>query len=207
MESLLLVFAKTPVLGKVKSRLAETLGEEKTLWVYQQLLAKTEAVLQQTFSKVVVFYAGQSAHDFKGCFKDFPKKPQVGTDLGKRMSNAFEWGFAQGFPKVMGIGTDLWDLDPGTIEGALSALDATKVVLGPAKDGGYYLIGMREFYPQLFEDKTWSGPEVLKDTLADLQSERVALLDEKSDIDSYKDLVLHLDLLTRLNQHFDEGKN
>lgn len=207
MESLLLVFAKTPTLGIVKSRLAETLGEEKTLWVYQQLLAKTEAVLQQTFSKVVVFYAGQSAHDFKSCFKDFPKKPQMGTDLGKRMSNAFEWGFAQGFPKVIGIGTDLWDLDPGIIEGALSALDATKVVLGPAKDGGYYLIGMREFYPKLFENKTWSGPEVFKDTLADLQSERVALLEEKSDIDSYKDLVLHLDLLTRLNQHFDEGKN
>tara|TARA_Y100000385_G_C12979151_1_gene587598 strand:+ start:395 stop:1018 length:624 start_codon:yes stop_codon:yes gene_type:complete len=207
LESLLLVFAKTPTLGIVKSRLAETLGEEKTLWVYQQLLAKTEAVLQQTFSKVVVFYAGQSAHDFKSCFKDFPKKPQMGTDLGKRMSNAFEWGFAQGFPKVIGIGTDLWDLDPGIIEGALSALDATKVVLGPAKDGGYYLIGMREFYPKLFENKTWSGPEVFKDTLADLQSERVALLEEKSDIDSYKDLVLHLDLLTRLNQHFDEGKN
>lgn len=207
MESLLLVFAKTPLLGKVKTRLAETLGQEKALWVYQQLLVKTEGVVQQVFSKVVVFYAGQSASDFRGCFKDFQKKPQQGKDLGARMYHAFEWGFAQGYPKVIGIGADLWNLDQGTIEGALSALDATDVVLGPANDGGYYLIGMRTFHPELFKNKTWSSPDLMRETLKDLQSKRVALLEEKSDIDSYKDLVLHLDLLTRLNQHFDEGKN
>ncbi len=202
-----MVFAKTPVLGTVKSRLAEHLGEEKALWVYQQLLVKTEGVLQQTFSKVIVFYAGKSEDEFRGCFKDFTKKKQQGKDLGERMANAFEWGFAQGYPKVIGIGTDLWNLDQGTIEGALSALDVTDVVLGPANDGGYYLIGMREFHPELFQNKAWSGPEVLQDTLKDLQTKRVALLAEKSDIDSFKDLVLHLDLLTRLNQYFDEGKN
>ncbi len=207
METLVLVFAKTPVLGTVKSRLAEHLGEEKALWVYQQLLVKTEGVLQQIFSKVVVFYAGKSPTEFSGCFKDFSKKPQQGLDLGERMANAFAWGFAQGYPKVVGIGTDLWDLDQGCLEGALSALDATDVVLGPANDGGYYLIGMNEFHPELFRNKSWSGPEVLRDTLRDLQTKRVALLAEKSDIDSYKDLVSHPALLTRLNQYFDEGKN
>ncbi len=207
MESLLLVFAKTPILGKVKSRLAKSIGEQKALWIYHKLLANTEGVLQNTFLKVVIFYKGKNTNEFKGCFKDFSKKPQIGNDLGERMANAFEWAFNQGYPKVIGIGTDLWDLDQGTIEGALSALDSTNVVLGPTKDGGYYLIGMRKFYPQLFQNKKWGGQDVFEATLNDLQSKRVALLKVKSDIDTYKDLVAHLDLLTQLNQHFDEIKN
>tara|TARA_X000001036_G_C20543388_1_gene751293 strand:- start:261 stop:884 length:624 start_codon:yes stop_codon:yes gene_type:complete len=207
LESLLIVFAKTPVLGKVKSRLASTLGEEKALWVYQQLLVNTEGVLQNIFFKIVIFYAGKSANEFKGCFKNFFKKPQQGNDLGERMANAFKWAFTQGYSKVIGIGTDLWDLDQGIIEGALSALDSSDIVLGPAKDGGYYLIGMKEFHSKLFKNKTWSGPDVFEDTLNDLQSKRVALLKEKSDIDFYKDLETHHDLLTSLNQHFDERKN
>ena len=207
MESLLLVFAKTPVLGKVKSRLAKSIGEKKALWIYHKLLANTEGVLQNTFLKVVIFYNGKNAKEFKGCFKDFAKKPQKGKDLGERMANAFEWAFNQGYPKVIGIGTDLWDLNQGIIEGALSALDSTNVVLGPAKDGGYYLIGMRKFYPELFQNKKWGSQDVFEDTLNDLQSKRVAFLKEKSDIDTYKDLGAHLDLLIQLNQHFDERKN
>ena len=207
MESLLLVFAKTPVLGKVKSRLAKSIGEKKALWIYHKLLANTEGVLQNTFLKVVIFYNGKNAKEFKGCFKDFAKKPQKGNDLGERMANAFEWAFNQGYQKVIGIGTDLWDLNQGIIEGALSALDSTNVVLGPAKDGGYYLIGMRKFYPELFQNKKWGSQDVFEDTLNDLQSKRVAFLKEKSDIDTYKDLGAHLDLLIQLNQHFDERKN
>lgn len=207
MKSLLLVFAKTPVLGKVKSRLAESLGAEKALWVYQQLLLKTEGIVRESFLKVVVFYLGKSVNEFRDCFKDFTKKPQQGKNLGERMAYAFEWGFAQGYQKVICIGTDLWNLEKGTIEGALSALDAADVVLGPANDGGYYLIGMKEYHPQIFQNKKWSGPEVFKDTLIDLRTHRVALLEEKTDIDYYKDLVLSLDLLTHLNQHFDKGKN
>ena len=207
MESLLLVFAKTPVLGKVKSRLAKSIGEKKALWIYNKLLANTEGVLQNTFLKVVIFYNGKNAKEFKGCFKDFAKKPQKGKDLGERMANAFEWAFNQGYPKVIGIGTDLWDLNQGIIEGALSALDSTNVVLGPAKDGGYYLIGMRKFYPELFQNKKWGGKDVFEDTLNDLKSKRVSLLKEKSDIDTYKDLGAHLNLLIQLNQHFDERKN
>jgi glycosyltransferase A (GT-A) superfamily protein (DUF2064 family) len=98
-------------------------------------------------------------------------------------------------------------LDQGTIEGALSALDSTNVVLGPAKDGGYYLIGMRKFYPELFQNKRWGSQDVFEDTMNDLQSKRVALLKEKTDIDTYQDLGAHLDLLIQLNQHFDERKN
>jgi rSAM/selenodomain-associated transferase 1 len=207
LNSLILVFAKTPVLGKVKTRLAETLGDQKALWVYQQLLVKTDQVLKKSFSKVVVFYAGDTPSDFGNCFNDFPKKPQKGKHLGERMAAAFEWGFAQGYPKIIGIGTDLWTLNPGILQGALSALDGTEVVLGPSKDGGYYLLGMKTFQPELFKNKEWSGPEVFSDTLKDLQTKRVALLEEKSDIDFYKDLVVHLDLLTHMNQHFDEREN
>ena len=194
-------------MGKVKSRLAAELGEEKTLWVYKQLLLKTEAVLKLSLCKVVIFYTGGSPKDFGNCFQDFPKKDQIGSDLGERMSAAFQWGFAQGYSKVIALGTDLWELNQGTLDGALHALDEADAVLGPAKDGGYYLLGLKEFYPELFLNKQWSGPTVLTDTLQDLSSKRIALLEEKSDIDFYKDLVLHSDLLGRMNAFFDERKN
>jgi rSAM/selenodomain-associated transferase 1 len=187
--------------------LAAELGEEKTLWVYKQLLLKTEAVLKQSLCKVVVFYTGGSPEDFGNCFQDFSKKNQIGSDLGERMSAAFQWGFAQGYSKVIALGTDLWELNQGTLDGALHALDEADAVLGPAKDGGYYLLGLKEFYPELFLNKQWSGPKVLNDTLQDLGSKRIALLEEKSDIDFYKDLVLHSDLLGRMNAFFDERKN
>ena len=118
MESLLLVFANTAVLGKVKSRLAKSIGEKKALWIYHKLLANTEGVLQNTFLKVVIFYDGKNANEFKGCFKDFAKKPQKGKDLGERMTNAFEWAFNQGYPKVIGIGTDLWEINSELIKKA-----------------------------------------------------------------------------------------
>jgi len=194
-------------MGKVKSRLAAELGEEKTLWVYKQLLLKTEAVLKLSLCKVVIFYTGGSPKDFGNCFQDFPKKNQIGSDLGERMSAAFQWGFAQGYSKVIALGTDLWELNQGTLDGALHALDEADAVLGPTKDGGYYLLGLKEFYPELFLNKQWSGPKVLTDTLQDLSSKRIALLEEKSDIDFYKDLVLHSDLLGRMNAFFDERKN
>ena len=123
------------------------------------------------------------------------------------MSAAFQWGFAQGYSKVIALGTDLWELNQGTLDGALHELDEADAVLGPAKDGGYYLLGLKEFYPELFLNKQWSGPKVLTDTLQDLSSKRIALLEEKSDIDFYKDLVLHSDLLGRMNAFFDERKN
>lgn len=207
MESLVLVFAKAPLLGKVKSRLAAALGKEKTLWIYKALLLKTERILQQSSYRAVVFYTGGKPEDFGTCFQDFRKQPQQGNDLGERMRHAFEWGFAQGFTKIIGIGTDLWDLDQATLDKAFHALDTAEAVLGPAKDGGYYLIGMNTFYPGVFQNKTWSGPKVLHDTLKDLQKKRVALLKEKSDIDFYKDLTPYPDLLNRMNAYFDEREN
>ena len=79
MESLLLVFAKTTVLGKVKSRLAKSIGEKKALWIYHKLIANTEGVLQNTFLKVVIFYNGKNASEFRGCFKDLEKNHRKET--------------------------------------------------------------------------------------------------------------------------------
>ena len=207
LSTLILVFAKTPVLGTVKTRLAKSLGSEKTLWVYKALLKQTDNVLQKAWSDVVVFYTGDSPSAFETCFQNFQKRKQEGKDLGERMESAFNWGFSQGYAKIVLIGTDLWNLHLGLLEGAFSAMDATEVVFGPAKDGGYYLLGLKEPHPELFKNKIWSGPKVLKDSILDLKTKSIALLEEKSDIDLYKDLVLHLDLLTQLNEHFDEREN
>jgi rSAM/selenodomain-associated transferase 1 len=207
LEPLLIVFAKAPLLGKVKSRLAADLGNEKTLWVYRQLVAKTERIIQQSRLKSVLFYTGGAPEDFDCYFKTLKKIPQSGADLGERMSAAFQWGFAQGHSKIIALGTDLWDLDQATLNEALHALDRADVVLGPAEDGGYYLLGLKKFYPKVFLNKQWGGPNVLHDTLNDLEDKPIALLEEKSDIDFYKDLSLYPELLDRMNAYFDERKN
>ncbi len=207
MEPILIVFAKIPFLGKVKSRLASEIGEEKALWVYRQLLVKTERVLEKSSNKTIIFYSGGVPKVFGNYFKYFSKKKQIGNDLGERMSAAFQWGFAQGHSKIIALGTDLWDLDQAMLDDALRALDHADVVLGPAKDGGYYLLGLKKFYPEVFSNKKWGGPSVLHDTLHDLEDKPIALLKEKSDIDFYKDLSLYPELLDRMNAYFDERKN
>ena len=179
------------------------MGEEKALWIYQQLLDRTDAVLQQCSGDVHIFYAGGAATEFGNCFQRFPKTKQQGSDLGERMEAAFRWGFTQGYPKIVGIGTDLWGINQSLLEGALSALDGTEVVFGPATDGGYYLLGMKTLQEALFRDKVWSSDRVLRDSLNDLVSKRIALLEEKSDLDSVDDLLLYPDLVSRLHAHFN----
>ena len=113
---------------------------------------------------------------------------QQGKDLGIRMSNAFAEAFQEGYQKVIIIGSDLYDLHSETIEEAFQNLDTHEVVIGPAKDGGYYLLGMKSFIPEIFQQKKWSTATVLQDTLADLKSKKVTLLATKNDIDTFEDI-------------------
>jgi rSAM/selenodomain-associated transferase 1 len=206
-DAALLVFSKTPVKGKVKTRLAKTLGTEKALWIYQQLLSKTESVLEEMESEVVVFYAGGSAKEFGNRFRQFTKKRQEGNELGARMAAAFKWAFDQGHTKVIGIGTDLWTINAPLLKKAFTVLDTADTVLGPATDGGYYLLGMRNFIPAVFKNKAWGTSTVLDQTRADLKPKHLVLLEEKSDLDLPEDLTKHPELVTLMNTHFDARKN
>ena len=195
MKSLLLVFAKTPVLGTVKIRLATTVGAEKALSVYTQLLRKTNTILEELAQEVIVFYSGAEASTLQDYFPTFKLNAQKGTDLGERMQQAFQWGFSQGYKNLILIGTDLWEIETPLISLAFKQLQTHDCVIGPSTDGGYYLLGKKENIPAVFQNKAWSTASVLTNTLADLQDHQVALLPEKTDIDTYKEVELYPELV------------
>lgn len=195
MKSLLLVFAKTPVLGTVKKRLATTVGAEKALSVYTQLLRKTNTILEELAQEVIVFYSGAEASTLQDYFPTFKLNAQKGTDLGERMQQAFQWGFSQGYKNLILIGTDLWEIETPLISLAFKQLQTHDCVIGPSTDGGYYLLGKKENIPAVFQNKAWSTASVLTKTLADLQDHQVALLPEKTDIDTYKEVELYPELV------------
>ena len=196
-KPLLLVFCKNPVLGKVKTRLAASIGEQKALDIYQALLQKTAQVLFDVAIEIQLYYS--SYIDDNDIFQknSITKKVQSGDDLGIRMANAFNEGFSTHSPIVI-IGTDLWTLNVLDIQKAFEAFKTHKTVIGPSADGGYYLLGLQEFIPNLFEEKKWGSPTVLTDTLNELKKEDVYLLEEKNDIDTYNDLKDHPELMQLL---------
>ena len=119
----------------------------------------------------------------------YSKRLQKGLDLGDRMQNAFLEGFQDGFTNIVLIGSDLYDLSQSDLENAFEELRKKDLVIGPANDGGYYLIGMKNNNPGIFENKKWGSSAVLKDTLDDLKGKSVSLLAEKNDVDHYEDLA------------------
>lgn len=187
-DILLLVFVKKPVAGKVKTRLAASIGNEKALTVYHALLKHTQQVVEQANVPTHVYYADEPAHD--DYWNAFEKKQQVGESLGERMANAFRESFDAGFKRIVIIGSDTFDLSPALIHEAFQKLMKHDTVIGPAKDGGYYLLGMNTYLPALFLDKKWSTDSVFQDTLTDIKKghRSYALLPELNDIDTIDDL-------------------
>lgn len=189
-NNLLLVFAKNPELGKVKTRLAKTVGDHKALEIYLKLLEHTYAVADKTFADKAVFYSDKiEEFDILDYYK-FPKFLQKGDDLGQRMDRAIGEAFGQDYDKVVIIGSDCYDLTPEIVEDAFKLLDDHNVVIGPALDGGYYLLGMDRHYSHLFRNKKWSTPDVLLDTILDTKKLKLsyALLPTLTDVDEEKDL-------------------
>ncbi|MBI1287337.1 MAG: DUF2064 domain-containing protein [Flavobacteriales bacterium] len=187
----LIVFVKNPVLGNVKTRLATDIGNAKALEVYMQLLKVTRNSAEKANCTRHVFYSDEIESD---AWDDdaFNKFVQEGNDLGKRMKNAFEQIFALGAEKAVIIGSDCPELTTEIIEEAFNILELKDVVLGPAKDGGYYLFGMKRLLPFLFEGKEWSTDSVLSETIQDLKENRLSygMLTELSDLDTAEDLYL-----------------
>ncbi len=197
-NNLLMVFAKNPELGKVKTRLAKTVGEHKALEIYLKLLEHTYAVADKTFADKAIFYSNKiEEFDILDYYK-FPKFLQKGDDLGERMDRAFGEAFAQNYEKVVIIGSDCYDLTPEIIEDAFRLLNDHNVVIGPAFDGGYYLLGMDRHYSHLFKDKKWSTPDVLLDTILDTKKLKLSytLLPTLTDVDEEKDLGSLRDVIT-----------
>ena len=189
-KSLLLVFSKNPTLGKVKTRLAKTIGKEKALKVYKALLKKTASVLEELEVDIHLYYSDFIEKDDLFSTVATQKKRQTGEQLGERMSNAFRESLIS-YNKVVIIGTDLWTLEIQDIKNAFRALENHAAVIGPSTDGGYYILGIKEVIPQIFLNKQWGTSSVLPNTLKDLKSIKYYLLPEKNDIDTFSDLEEH----------------
>ncbi len=188
-KNLLLIFTRNPELGKVKTRLAKTIGDETALKIYKFLLEKTKNISSKVNTHRAIYYSEKIRKNDIWNNNLYQKYIQKGEDLGIRMLNAFQNGFENGYEKIIIIGSDLYDLSSENIENAFLKLEENDIVLGPAKDGGYYLLGMKTLHPYVFKNKNWGTESVKKDTLNDLLDKKVKLLEIKNDIDVYEDIV------------------
>lgn len=184
----LIIFCKNPILGQCKTRLAASIGPEKALKVYEFLLNHTAKITSELSAKRIVYYSQQIVQNDFFDPNHFEKALQRGDDLGARMAHALKQSFAQGAEKAMVIGSDLFDISAELIQQAFQALNTHQTVMGPAKDGGYYLIGMTQFNAEVFRNKNWGSPSVFSDTLSNLKPDLPFLLPEKNDIDTIEDL-------------------
>jgi rSAM/selenodomain-associated transferase 1 len=185
-----MIFARNPEIGKVKTRLAKSIGDEKALMIYLKLLEHTHAIADRVAADKAIFYSDKvQDFDILDYYK-FPKFLQKGKDLGERMERAFGQAFAQDYEKVVVIGSDCFELSTEIIEDALAALDHHNVVIGPSEDGGYYLLGMDRHYPHLLKEKKWSSDDVFLDTLLDIKKLNLTyqIMPTLNDVDEEKDL-------------------
>jgi len=189
LEKALIIFARNPVLGKVKTRLASTIGNERALHIYESLLLHTADVTRQVDCNRYVFYADGVSEKDVWDISLFSKLNQEGDDLGTRMKNAFDYLFKQGYKKVLIIGSDCFELNASIIEEAFDSLNRCEAVIGPSADGGYYLLGMNKFYPFLFINKSWSTDMVYENTVNDFLQHQVSYtaLPVLHDIDTEED--------------------
>jgi rSAM/selenodomain-associated transferase 1 len=204
MSDHLLIFAREPVLGRVKTRLAADIGPDVALATYRELLAITAAAVQAAQAPATVWLAEAPAGQALGspaevqlaeARPEWPGLPwrvqPAAGSLGERMAHAFVEAFAAGAGRVVIIGTDCPGLTADLLRQAFGQLATHDLVVGPATDGGYYLLGMNELHASLFTDKQWSTDTVLAATLADAEhlGLRVAHLLTLADIDSGSDLA------------------
>lgn len=187
-KNLILIFTRNPELGKCKTRLAKTVGNENALIIYKMLLQHTANVVEKLPFDKAVYYSVKVRHHDLWDNSIYQKYQQNGTDLGLRMQSAFKNSFDKGYEKVLIVGSDLYDLKPQHIQEAFDKLDSHDITIGPAEDGGYYLLGMKTLQSKIFENKNWGTDTVREDTLKDLNTKKVALLETLNDIDVYNDV-------------------
>ena len=197
--SLLMVFVRNPQLGTVKTRLATTVGDKVALEIYIELMRHTAEVTHKVSADKKVFYSEKIEQHDVWTEMNFSKALQTKGNLGQRMENAFRTAFEKGYKKVLIVGSDLYSLKTSHIEKALHQLDKKEVVIGPAQDGGYYLLGLNKNLPALFCNKSWGTSTVLKETLNDLKLKSIFLMEPLNDIDNFEDLNKETKLLKKLN--------
>ncbi|MBI3615637.1 MAG: TIGR04283 family arsenosugar biosynthesis glycosyltransferase [Candidatus Omnitrophica bacterium] len=199
----LVIMAKAPLLGQVKTRLIPALGPQGARDLAQKLLEETGALVGEVEGVARIVSVSPATHlEMVRSMvpSSFRLIPQTEGDLGDRLAHLFRQLFAEGFDGVIALGADHPGLPKAYLEQAVAVLRAqtTQVVLGPTEDGGYYLIGLSQLFPELFQDIPWGGAKVLEATLqrTDPLGLSVHLLPPWFDLDRPEDLVRMLHTAT-----------
>lgn len=190
-KNVLIIMTKNPVLGKCKTRLAKTIGDEKALAIYVQLLDYTAKFSKKVSADVFIYSTDRLTDKQRWESAKTYFRIQSKGDLGDKMHNAIQDVLRAGYSKVIVVGSDCAEINSEDIEQAFQQLGTHDLTLGPALDGGYYLIGMKVVNPTLFKEITWSRASVFKETISKIESENLSysLLEVKSDIDVEEDLL------------------
>ncbi|MCB9279833.1 MAG: TIGR04282 family arsenosugar biosynthesis glycosyltransferase [Lewinellaceae bacterium] len=165
MDNALIIFIRNPEPGKVKTRLAAAVGDERALAIYRELLDLTRRAALGSEAEKYLWYSHFVDKADGWPESDFRKMLQQGEDLGDRMAYAFETALAD-HDKAVIIGSDCPYLSPVLLDEAFELLDDSDFVIGPATDGGYYLLGMNRFAPEVFQGIEWSTDTVFRETVA-----------------------------------------
>jgi len=197
-DKCILFFVRNPERGEVKIRLAATLGENVARDLYRCFMLDMLSTLESTgFPFVICYYPEDALDDLKGIVGEgYAFQRQYGEDLGERMNNGMADSFEQGFDRAILIGSDIPDLPVALIQESFAVLQTYDSVIGPAFDGGYYLIGFQRssFLPEAFQGIEWGTGTVLTRTRAVLRdNKRTAyLLPPLRDIDTLEDLKVFI---------------
>ena len=199
MKACLIVFAKNPVPNQVKTRLIPTLSPAQAAALYTAFLTdwcETLAELSDV-DLVIAYIPVEAQSDLQALIgDDVIYIPQIGADLGERLTSATQWAAEQGYTKILFVGSDSPTLPISYISQALTLLDSRNTVVGPSTDGGYYLIGfsaaaLTTTVPHVFEEIAWSTAEVFQQTVARIHAVKatLGLLPPWYDIDTAEDLA------------------
>lgn len=199
MKTCVIVFAKNPIPNAVKTRLIPPLSPEQAATLYAAFLTDwCEALAELSDVDLIIAYTPADAQpDLQALIGDDAIYiPQVGIDLGERLTSATQWAAEHGYTKILLVGSDSPTLPISYISQALTLLDSRNIVIGPSTDGGYYLIGfsvetLATTIPQVFEDIAWSTAEVFQQTVVRIHAAKATfgLLPPWYDIDSAEDLA------------------
>lgn len=204
MSNAIIIMAKVPEAGKVKTRLQPRLTPEQSAEFAECLLRDTITKVAGKLNQLIIAYSPTNGRDF---FDQFSQHkiiyiPQKGFDLGERMFNAFDFAFARKMDSVVMIGTDSPTFPAEFIDKAFEFLEDSDAVFGETDDGGFYLIGLKTLYREIFENVEWSSPDTFKQTVDNLErlDLRVSLLQKWYDVDELEDLErLKIELLESEN--------
>lgn len=205
MKICLIVFAKNPIPNQVKTRLIPTLSPEQAATLYTAFLMDWCQILAELpdVDIVIVYTPPEAQPDLQALIgENAIYIPQIGTDLGERLTSATQWAMEQGYTKILVVGSDSPTLPISYISQAITLLDSRDIVIGPSTDGGYYLIGfsaeaLTTTVPLVFEEIAWSTADVFQQTFARIHEAQatLGLLPPWYDIDTAEDLAfLHAHL-------------